>query len=352
MLFRNYSTYRKETMVCKTNSSLCFWPASTSLKAGILFLTALVFIPFSMPLAGQTTETYTSPGEHSFTVPAGVTEITVEAWGGGGGAGKGQGNDAGGGGGGGAFASRTIAVSAGQLYSIVVGAGGAGATGDIGSTGGNSIITLGGSPMLQANGGSPGNGRIGGAGGTTSSGTGIVSYAGGDGGSGHDTAQPFNRRGGGGGGSAFSDAPGGNGQDGGGNSGGAGGDGEGDGGSGVQGNDNTGNPGNAPGGGGGGGGAGGNGGDGANGQIIIHYTTIDLRVYYLNLETNPSAQTLRPWFRIHNEGSEEVALSDLTFRYWFTSEPPGQDIYVVDYAAVGSSNVLSSFNTIDGERYL
>ncbi len=83
MLYRHYSTYRKETMARKANSSLFFWPAFTSLKSGMLFLPALVFITLSMPLAGQTTETYTNPGEHSFTVPAGVTEITVELWGGG-----------------------------------------------------------------------------------------------------------------------------------------------------------------------------------------------------------------------------------------------------------------------------
>ena len=61
---------------------------------------------------------------HSWTVPAGVVAIKVEAWGGGGRGGNRNNNDAGsGGGGGGAYASSTIAVTPGQTYYYRVGAG-------------------------------------------------------------------------------------------------------------------------------------------------------------------------------------------------------------------------------------
>lgn len=251
-----------------------------------LFAMALFLMPVS--LSGQTTVTYTTPGSYSFTVPAGVTEITVEAWGGGGGAGRS--NDAGGGGGGGAFSSRTVAVTAGQTYTIVVGAGGAGATGTLGTAGENSVISLGGSLVLQAIGGSPGNGRIGGAGGAVTVESGVTSFSGGKGGDGNTTGSNNQRRGGGGGGSAFADASGGDGQDGGDQSGGAGGSGEGDGGNGAEGNNTDGNPGNEPGGGGGGGGRNGDGGAGANGQIIITYsitdTDIEIFDFYKTYETD------------------------------------------------------------------
>jgi len=85
----------------------------------------LVISPF-MPgnVLWSQSQTFTSSG--TFTVPAGVSGITVEAWGAGGG-----GSDVtrkwirGGGGGGGAFASSIISVSPGETYVISVGQGGA-----------------------------------------------------------------------------------------------------------------------------------------------------------------------------------------------------------------------------------
>ncbi len=70
-------------------------------------------------------EVFASNG--TFTVPAGVTQITVEAWGAGGGGGSGLGStcwDGGGGGGGGAYARSVISVVPGTPYSVTVGTGG------------------------------------------------------------------------------------------------------------------------------------------------------------------------------------------------------------------------------------
>ncbi|EED65666.1 hypothetical protein SR914_11870 [Comamonas testosteroni] len=125
----------------------------------------------------------------SFTVPAGVTKIFITAIGGGGGGGGGKSGNlgnveyqgGGGGGGGGACVNRNpYNVTPGQVLTIVVGAGGVGATasptssdrGNVGQPGGNTTVTgtgisivagggAGGSPCVipsWGNGGGPGPG--------------------------------------------------------------------------------------------------------------------------------------------------------------------------------------------------
>ena len=59
------------------------------------------------------------------TVPAGVTSMTIEAWGGGGGGGGGAFGPSGGGGGGGSYCQGTYTVAAGNALQIRVGAAGA-----------------------------------------------------------------------------------------------------------------------------------------------------------------------------------------------------------------------------------
>ncbi|HMR87893.1 MAG TPA: hypothetical protein PKD51_07050, partial [Saprospiraceae bacterium] len=68
--------------------------------------------------------TYNSPGTYTFTVPAGVTQITVDVWGAGGrGGSRTSGSNAYGGGGGGAYSQQTIQVTGGQTYTVFVGQG-------------------------------------------------------------------------------------------------------------------------------------------------------------------------------------------------------------------------------------
>ncbi|MCW9706300.1 T9SS type A sorting domain-containing protein [Fodinibius salsisoli] len=98
--------------------------------------------------------------DDTFTVPAGVTTITVEAWGGGGGGGGVSSLLALGvaarGGGGGAYVRSELSVTSGSSFPIVVGAGGAGGPeGDFdGSAGGTSLFGSG--PLVAAAGGSGG----------------------------------------------------------------------------------------------------------------------------------------------------------------------------------------------------
>lgn len=115
----------------------------------------------------------------TFTVPAGVTSVLVEAWGAGGGGGGGTDVFCGGGGGGGAggFAKGFVSVAPGQALAAVVGTGGAAGTagpagsatagGTGGDTGvGSSEVSL----TLSGQGGA--GGGAGGAGSPGSAGTG------------------------------------------------------------------------------------------------------------------------------------------------------------------------------------
>lgn len=138
----------------------------------------------------------------SFTVPEGVTSITVECWGGGGGGATiTSKNTGGGGGGGGAYASSTINVTPGGQYNFTVGNGGTnGSNGGTTSFNSTSVVAVGGQ-------GAGTNSAGGALGGSASSSIGDIVYSGGSGGSGSNGK---NANSGGGGGGAGSSGAGGN----------------------------------------------------------------------------------------------------------------------------------------------
>src|SRR3954469_22605891 len=90
----------------------------------LVFLTALLCVK-----GWSQTQTFTTSG--TYTVPAGVTSITVEVWGGGGAGGGYQTfkNTFAGGGSGGGYVRTVMSVTAGQTYTVTVGAGGTGSNG-------------------------------------------------------------------------------------------------------------------------------------------------------------------------------------------------------------------------------
>jgi len=166
-------------------------------------LMGVLFWVTSLAQAGSVTIT----SSQSWTVPAGVTSITVEAWGGGGAGGGATANPAkGGGGAGGQYARKLINVTPLSNYAVVVGAGGTGSTGN-GTAGGDSIFGV---NDVVAKGGAGGTGAANGVAGAGSStgGVGDVVYAGGNGSSGAVGGSCNN--GGAGGGGAGSTAAGGN----------------------------------------------------------------------------------------------------------------------------------------------
>ncbi len=256
-------------------------------KLSISKLVFLVLISYSLEFYGQASQQvqFTTPGDGTWTVPCGVTSITVEAWGGGGGGGvRANKNPSGGpGGGGGAYSRRTIAVQAGQVYSYTVGKGGiAGPSGSQNSfkpekSGQRSVFKNAANvTLLQANGGNgalddttKNDGIFGAGGAQTDNGvSGIISFKGGNGGT-------AGAQSGGGGGAGYASGVGGDGMTGTGGTSQAPG---GKGGNGVSGGaNNVGLPGLSFGGGGGGswknsGSSAVNGGAGANGAVVITYT--------------------------------------------------------------------------------
>ncbi|NEW82363.1 MAG: hypothetical protein GZ094_08365 [Mariniphaga sp.] len=171
-----------------------------------MFLTALLLLPGIYNFGwGQATQSFTTSG--SFTVPSGVTSITVECWGGGGAGGGNTTNssDGGGGGAGGAFASKVVTVIPGNTYTVTVGGvkagtNGAGASGNpswFGSIG--TVYSEGG-----AGGAAPNGGLVAGGAGSSASTIGTIKNAGGSGAGGTSTS------GGAGGGGAGSTGIGGN----------------------------------------------------------------------------------------------------------------------------------------------
>ena len=89
-------------------------------------------------IPGPTTLSYVTPGSYSFTVPAGVTSLTISVTGGGGGAGGldagGQGHD----GYPGTVLTGALSVTPGDTIDIIVGGGGAGGENQASGTGGGS----------------------------------------------------------------------------------------------------------------------------------------------------------------------------------------------------------------------
>lgn len=146
----------------------------------------------------SSTDTYNTPGTTDWTVPAGVTSITVQAWGGGG-AGGGSTSAGtfsargGGGGGGGAYATSVLPVTPGQLLRVTVAGTAAGVSGATGSNGSPSFVGPDSNPanaVVRAAGGTGGTGNTGGgspaggAGGTTAASVGTTTVAGATGGNG------------------------------------------------------------------------------------------------------------------------------------------------------------------------
>ncbi|HET6559625.1 MAG TPA: hypothetical protein VFG54_20035 [Prolixibacteraceae bacterium] len=290
----------------------------------------LPLLLFAFAKSGQAqSQTFSSSG--TFTIPAGVTSVTVECWGGG--AGGSSRIGAAGGGGGGAYTKGTLSsLIPGAGLTVTVGAGGAtGTNGNASSVG-----------AISANGGLSTNSETGGAGGAASAigGSVTASFAGGTGGDALITTTGGNNEGGGGGGgSATALAVGTNGGDAtitGGNGGtgtGAGGDGA----------DGDGTPdavaGTAPGGGGGGRGEGASTSKaGARGQVIITWSC------------PTSAGTLSGASNICLSGGTTTLSSTISGGNWTSSNPSVADIHpssgLVTAQALGGGGTVTMTYTI------
>ncbi len=126
--------------------------------ASISILPTAPFLPWKLPWLrpgfGSGTQSFTAPG--NFNVPAGVTQVEVEVWGGGAGSyasisGMSSGTPSGGGSGGGYSRKRITNLTPGQSIAVVVGAGGNYGTLSGGATAGGTSSF---GPYVSATGGS------------------------------------------------------------------------------------------------------------------------------------------------------------------------------------------------------
>lgn len=153
----------------------------------------------------------------NWTVPTGVTRITIEAWGAGGAGGFAGDHDRErptGGGGGGAYAKSTVNVIPGSILNVTVGRGGENPNGTA-RDGENSTVKNGSTTLVSAEGGKSVDGKnnaSGAQGGQAANSIGTTKYSGGNGGNGDlgDENGAYSA-GGGGGGAAGTEGDGGNG---------------------------------------------------------------------------------------------------------------------------------------------
>lgn len=153
-------------------------------------------------------QNYTTSGTYLFTIPAGVSAVSIAAIGAGGG-GYGNSSTAGSGGGGGAFAYvNNLSVTAGQQITVVLNQAGVGGINP--TAGGAAIVEYGGVAVCRANGGGAASASSGGAGGTVQTGSGGAGGAGGPRGGNYGSG---GNGGGGGGGAGGKTSAGGTGAD-------------------------------------------------------------------------------------------------------------------------------------------
>jgi hypothetical protein len=212
LIFVKKEKYNTQSIIAFLRLAEILFPKGSEIKSAFFTKTAfltLFFLFFSFVGFSQTSPqlfndpTKNGTATNTFTVPAGVTTLTVEAWGGGGaGGGCTTLSRATGGGGGGGTYTKNIAVSVtpGNVITVIVGSGGIGFINANGGIGGTSSFASG--IPVTAIGGNGGNVNgattpLNGAGAIVATG---VTFNGGAGGTGDATASNSGNSGGGGGG--------------------------------------------------------------------------------------------------------------------------------------------------------
>ena len=77
----------------------------------------------------------------------------------------------------------------------------------------------------------------------------------------------------------------------------------------------------------------------------------NLKVQYYRPDPNATDNAVKPHFKIFNTGTNSVALSQLTIRYWYTIDTPvDAETAVCDYAVLGCNNITLSNVTLSPVR--
>jgi endoglucanase len=80
-----------------------------------------------------------------------------------------------------------------------------------------------------------------------------------------------------------------------------------------------------------------------------------IKVQLVNANTSTSTNTLYPNFKIINNGTTDINLSNVKIRYYFTNDGTSSNNYNCDWSSAGNGKITSSFATIsktNADRYL
>ncbi|HVK68930.1 MAG TPA: cellulose binding domain-containing protein [Polyangium sp.] len=95
-------------------------------------------------------------------------------------------------------------------------------------------------------------------------------------------------------------------------------------------------------------GGGGMGGGGMGGGGMGGAPPGGLRLQYQAGNTKVEDIQVQPYFKIVNDTPNDVPLSDLTIRYWFTRDGGANFIYNCDFAPFGCAHTSGTFSAADG----
>jgi hypothetical protein len=88
-----------------------------------------------------------------------------------------------------------------------------------------------------------------------------------------------------------------------------------------------------------------------NGQLVWGVEPVavkpEVKVKVYSSTQHGASNTISTYVTINNEGNMPVAYGDLSVRYWFTADGTAALNSWVDYAKLGNSNIITSFNTVN-----
>ncbi|MBN2738081.1 MAG: hypothetical protein JXR70_13940 [Spirochaetales bacterium] len=79
--------------------------------------------------------------------------------------------------------------------------------------------------------------------------------------------------------------------------------------------------------------------------IYVESSNLDIRPLYTNYNLNPLTSQVYNSLNIKNNGCTPIQLDKVKVRYYYTKDGNDAEIMNIDYAALGSSNITSSFGT-------
>lgn len=78
-------------------------------------------------------------------------------------------------------------------------------------------------------------------------------------------------------------------------------------------------------------------------KILYAAQGYSLKVQLRNANNSPQNNTIFPWFKLHNTGSQAIDLKDVKIRYYYTIDGERDQNFWCDWASMGKDNVTGSF---------